>query len=55
MTRNVAQQFESGACPVLSAVGLPSCVRGYLSQPIALWANDHKRQVTTEDRGRSMQ
>jgi hypothetical protein len=51
----LAQQFESGACPAHSAVGLPSYVRGYLSQPITLWANDHKRQATTEYRGRHMQ
>jgi hypothetical protein len=54
MTRTFAQQLESGARPAHSAVGMPSCVRGYLSQPITLWANDHKRQATTEDGGRSM-
>jgi hypothetical protein len=54
MTRMFAQQFESGARPGYSAVGMPSYVRGYLSQPIMLWTYDHKRQATTENRGRSM-
>jgi hypothetical protein len=54
MTRMLAQQLESGARPAYSVVGLPLCVRAYLSQPIALRANAHKRQAKTEYRGRSM-
>jgi hypothetical protein len=55
MTRMFTQQLESGARPAHSAVGMPSYVRAYLSQPITPWANDHKRQATTEYRGRFMQ
>jgi len=54
MTRMLAQLLESGARPSGSPVGLPSCVRTYLSQPIELRANDHKRPAKTEYRGRSM-
>jgi hypothetical protein len=54
MTRMLAQQLESGARLAHSTVGMPSYVRGFLSQPSALWANEPKRQATTEYRGRSM-